>query len=178
MMPWVTLWFEAGLATLMVVLIVYCIKLNKRLSLLRNQNAEFADMMIGLKESSERAEQSVQHLKAAGLSAERSLRSVIDDATAVQAALMRQVSKSSKAFASERIVPQSGKAAPENGASARPDTPKEPRQEKVKRDMLIGEKAAPSENMVAVSPSPERPKTRQEAEETVLQAIRSARVGT
>ena len=179
-MSWVSLLFEAGLATLMVALIVYCIKLNKRLSLLRNQNAEFADMMAGLREASERAEQSVQHFKVAGLLAERSLRSVIEDAAVAQVDLSRLVATSSQVTAPQvpQRQPQQYKAVPAQSASSAADASEGPRREKVQRDMLIGEPPSSSNKQGPVTPPPSRPKTREEAEETVLQAIRSARVGT
>ena len=178
MMSWVSLLFEAGLATLMVALIVYCIKLNKRLSLLRNQNAEFADMMAGLRETSERAEQSVQHLKVAGLLAERSLRSVIEDAAVAQVDLSRLVATSSQVTAPQVPQPQQHKAVPAQSASSAADASEESRREMVQRDMLIGEPPSSSNKQGPATPPPGRPKTREEAEETVLQAIRSARVGT
>ncbi len=161
----------------MVALIVYCIKLNKRLSLLRNQNAEFADMMVGLREASERAEQSVQHLKVAGLLAERSLRSVIEDAAVAQADLSRQVATSSQLTAPQ--VPQQHKAVPVQSVVPAADASEGPRREKIQRDMLIGEPPSSSNKQGSVTPPPPgRPKPRDEAEETVLHAIRSARVGT
>ena len=83
--------FEAGLAILMVALIVYCVKLNKRLASLRSHDAEITNMIAGLQEASERAEQSVQRLKSAGLSAELSLRAAMEDAAAIQADLARRV---------------------------------------------------------------------------------------
>ena len=179
MMSWVTLSFEVGLATLMVALIVYCIKLNKRLSLLRNQNDEFADMIVGLREASERAEQSVQHLKAAGLTAEISLRSVIADAAVAQVDLSRLVAVSSQAAALPVPQPPQRKAEPAQSVSSAAEVPEESRRQKVRRDMLIGEPASPSNKQGSETPPiPVRPKTREEAEETVLQAIRSARVGT
>ena len=178
MMSWVSLLFEAGLATLMVALIVYCIKLNKRLSLLRNQNAEFADMKAGLREASERAEQSVQHLKVAGLSAERSLRSVIEDAAVAQVDLSQLVATSSQLTAPQVPRPQQHKDVPAQSVSSAPDAAEGLRREKIQRDVLFGEPPLSSDKQGSVTPPPGRPKTREEAEETVLQAIRSARVGT
>jgi hypothetical protein len=176
MMSWVSLLFEAGLATLMVALMVYCIKLNRRLSLLRDQNAEFADMMAGFNEASERAEQSVQHLKVAGLSAERSLRSVIEDAAVAQADLSRLVATSSQLAAAPE--PPQRHAAPVQSVTSTADASERPRRENVQRDMLVGEQPLSPDKQGSVTPPPGRPKTREEAEETVLQAIRSARVGT
>jgi hypothetical protein len=181
MMSGVSLLFEAVLATLMVALIVYCIKLNKRLSLLRNQNAEFADMMVGLGEASERAEQSVQHLKAAGLSAERSLRSVIEDAAVAQADLSRLVAASPQVTATQTSQPEQYQTVPSQSVSSAADAFEGPHREKIQRDMLIGEPSLasdkPGDDQGSAPRLPSRPKTREEAEETVLQAIRSARVG-
>jgi hypothetical protein len=182
MMSWVSLLLDAGLATLMVALIVYCIKLNRRLSLLRNQSAEFADMMTGLNEASARAEQSVQHLKAAGLSAEKSLRSVIAEAAVKQADLSRMAASAPQAAAPQAVPTPQQNTAPANRVppveAPRADNPEQPGRAKVQRDILIGDGGAPTETSEPAPPPAVRPKTRQEAEETVLQAIRSARVGT
>lgn len=178
MMSWVSLLFEAVLATLMVALIIYCIKLNRRLSLLRDQNAQFVDMISGLGEASERAEQSVQHLKAAGLSAERSLRSVIADAVVAQADLTRLTATSSQITGSPAAQPQRDNAVLAQSAPTAADASNGPHRETIQRDMLIGEPPLSSDHQVSPTPPPTRPKTREEAEETVLQAIRSARVGT
>ena len=188
MMSWVSFLFEAGLATLMVILIIYCIKLNRRLSLLRSQNADIADMIAGLREASERAEQSVQHLKAAGLSAERSLRSAIEDAAVAQVDLSQLVATSSQITAPQMPQSQPYNTVAAQSLSAAADVPKGllrevdayegARREKIKRDMLIGEPPSSTNRQESATPPPARPKTREEAEETVLQAIRSARVGT
>jgi hypothetical protein len=169
---------EAGLAVLMAVLIVYCIKLNKRLTTLRNQNAEFATMMTGLNEASERAEQAIQLLKATGLSTEKSLRSAIEDASVVQVEVSRLVTSLSQA--TEQTMPRQPQpdVAPAGLSSPKADTPSESRRQKVQRDMLIGDPGSSLGQQKPAAPPPERPKTRKEAEETVLQAIRSARVGT
>ena len=186
MISWVSLLFEAGLATLMVALIFYCIKLNRRLSLLRNHNTEIADMIAGLRDASERAEQSVQRLKAAGISAERSLRSAIEDAAVARDDLARHVAASSQLQSSADQLDSTTSRPAGTSSSApqfqtQPEIPGRPAadfadppgRERVERDMLIGE-PLPSDGPV---PAPERPKTREEAEESVLQAIRSARAG-
>lgn len=177
MMSWVSLLFEAGLAVLMVALIFYCIKLNKRLSVLRSQNADIADMLAGLSEASERAEQSVLHLKSAGLSAEKSLRTVIEEAAVLQRGLARQVSVASGPSAPPAAPPSApdivaAQSVPLNdhAGDGRP-------RDKVERDILTSE-PVPSVADHKTSPPVGRPKTREEAEETVLQAIRSARIGT
>lgn len=178
MMSWVSLTLEAGLAVLMAVLIVYCIKLNKRLTLLRNQNAEFADMMTGLNEASDRAEQSVQHLKATGLSTEKSLRSAIEDAATVKTELSRLVTTLSQVADQANFGSPQTDSSPTQTAAPDANVSTEPRRPKVHRDMLIGDAASAPARQEAEAPPPVRPKTRKEAEDNVLQAIRSARVGT
>lgn len=174
-MSWVSLLFEAVLAVLMVALIIYCIKLNRRLSTLRDQNAEFADMLTGLNEASERAEQAVRHLKSAGLSAEKSLRSVIEDASAVKVDLSRLVARSSRQAAPPAPAGAPEEGGPERPAPSAPPAAQRQNRENVQRDMLMGEPDVPPGGQ---GMPPARPKTREEAEETVLQAIRSARAGT
>lgn len=175
MISWVSILSEAVLATLMVALIIYCIKLNRRLSLLREQNAEFANMMEGLGEASARAEQSVGHLKAAGLTAEKSLRSAIADAAVAQEGLSQLMAKSSQPTEALASQPQQRQAGPAQSESSAADLSEGRQREKIRRDMLIGASSVSSDEQ---GPPPERPKTREEAEETVLQAIRTARVGT
>lgn len=181
MMSWVSLLLEAVLAFLMIALIVYCIRLNRRLTLLRSQNAEFTDMMAGLREASERAEQSVQHLKATGLSVERSLRSAIEDAGRARADLSRLLATASPVAApseaSEQPVRQQGMASAA-AASRRKEPRGEGRRGQVKRDMLLGEPSPASGDTGMARPPAGRPRTREEAEETVLQVIRSARTGS
>lgn len=164
MMSWVSLFFEGVLASLMVALIVYCVKLNRRLTLLRNQDAEMAEMIAGFRDVSDRAEQSAQRLKAAGLAAERSLRAAILEAEAVR----RDLSP----IAMPPVPAETG--SPPDVASdvapvvdfAKAERPAEPRPPK--RDLLMGEQAG--------EPA-KRAETREEAEQAVLHAIRSARSG-
>lgn len=183
MMSFVSLLFEAVLATLMVALIVYCIKLSKRLSLLRNQNAQFADRVAELGGASQHAEQSARTLKAAGLSAEKSLRSTIGDAAVAQEKLSRLVATSSQVTAPQAPRSRQHVAMPAQSISSAANAAAPPPREEFQRDRLIGEPSRSSDKQGDVPgsvppPPPGRPKTRKEAEATVLQAIRSARVGT
>lgn len=160
MMSWVSLLFEGVMACLMVALIIYCVKLNRRLTLLRSQNTEMADMMAGFRDASDRAEQSAQRLKAAGLAAERSLRAAILEAEAVRRDLSPMATPSTPTQAETPLESDSVvdlmKAEP----------PAEPRPPQ--RDMLMGGHTG--------EPA-KRAETREEAEQSVLNAIRSARSG-
>jgi hypothetical protein len=169
MNPWMSLLLEAGMAVLMTALIVYCVKLNRRLSLLRSQDAEIKELIAGFREASERAELSVQRLKAAGLAAERSLRGAMEDAAAMRTELAGLASA-----APTRPPPGAtpGKPTAEDaltGASSAVD-----QAVRAKRDMLMAA-ASPSRERMPAAPAPVRPRTREEAEESVIQAIRSAR---
>lgn len=166
------------MATLMVALIIYCVRLNRRLTLLRDQEAQMAEMITGFREASDRAEQSAQRLKAAGLAAERSLRSAVLEAEAVRRDLAPPVEPSPPAK-SEGASPEAApvvdlaQAGATNGVQSPPQAhvPAEPRPPK--RDMLMGEQSAAP----GPTDTPKRAETREEAEQAVLEAIRSARSG-
>ncbi len=165
MSSWASLLLEGGMAVLMAALIGYCVKLNRHLSLLRNQDSEIRDLIAGLRDASERADVSVQRLKAAGLAAERSLRSAIEEASAKRLELVGLASGATSRPADRA---QEETAAPTRGATSA--APSRPAPEK--RDMLMTATA----QSAAHPPVPAtRPRTREEAEESVIQAIRSAR---
>jgi len=112
---------------------------------------------------------------------------VIDEAAVAREDLSRLVATSSRVAAPQAPQPQRHKAAPTQSVLSAADISDGLRREKVQRDMLIGEPQLSSDErgpergdkQGSVTPQPSgRPKTREEAEETVLQAIRSARVGT
>ena len=175
MIPWLSILFEAGMAALMAALIVYCVKLNRRLTTLRSQDAEINQLIASLRDAAERADVSVQRLKAAGLAAERSLRSAIEDAPAVQARLTRPApaqdavgttAPGARSVAAPSSPVRTGAAAGRGSAPAK----------RAKRDMLMAGEPSPQRGAAAAVPA-ERPTTREEAEETLLQAIRSARGG-
>ena len=82
--------FEGVVAALMVALIVYCIRLERRLAALRQNDAPIRALIGELQSAAERAEAAVGHLKAAGLDAERSLQQAIRTAQAVEDDLVRR----------------------------------------------------------------------------------------
>lgn len=79
--------FEGVLAALMVVLIVYCVKLNRGLVAIRSSDPQINKMISSLVEASDRAEASVAQLKAVGVAQERALRAAIEDAETMCARL-------------------------------------------------------------------------------------------
>lgn len=82
--------FEGIVAALMVAMIVYCIRLDRRLGALRQNDAPIRALIGELQAAAERAEGAVGHLKAAGLDAERSLQQAIRTAQAVEDDLVRR----------------------------------------------------------------------------------------
>lgn len=72
--------FDGALALLMVVLIAYCVKLNRGLSAIRSSDTQINALIARLIESSDRAEASIVQLKAVGVAQERALRAAIADA--------------------------------------------------------------------------------------------------
>lgn len=79
--------FDGVLAVLMILLIVYCVKLNRGLVAIRSSDTQINDLIGRLIEASDRAQASVQQLKAVGVAQERALRTAIADADAARARL-------------------------------------------------------------------------------------------
>ena len=75
-----TFLFEGMMALLMVALIVYCVKLNRGLAGVRGQDEQIKQMIMELNRAADRADASVSRLKAAGLTAEASVRAALQDA--------------------------------------------------------------------------------------------------
>ena len=65
--------FEGIVAALMVALIVYCIRLERRLAALRQNDAPIRALIGELQSAAERAEAAGGHLKAAGRDPARSV---------------------------------------------------------------------------------------------------------
>jgi hypothetical protein len=168
MSPWVSLVLDACMAALMAALIVYCVKLNRRLALLRDQGNEIRELVAGLRDASERAELSVQRLKAAGLAAERSLRAAIEDAARTPTAFAGRPAAAATPPPPERM---DGKP---RASAARAETSAAARSTREKRDMLLAA-ATSADGQVPAPAAQVRPRTREEAEDSVIQAIRSAR---
>ncbi len=178
-MSWLSFLFEAGMASLMVVLIFYCVKLNRRLTQIRSHDTEINELIAGLRDASERADVSVQRLKAAGLSAERSVRAAIEDASVAQTEMSEAAATKSwspqpepenHAVSSDPAVEIARAAGNANALHSRSSRPE--------RDMLMASGEAASGPPKPAKDTEERSQTREEAEEAVLQAIRTARAGT
>ena len=98
-------------------------------------------------------------------------------ASVAQVDLARLLATSAQATAPK--APPQSPAAPVQSVPSPEGAAVEPGHGKIQRDMLMGETTSSSNNQEsATAPPQNRPKTRKEAEETVLQAIRSARVGS
>lgn len=79
-----TLIFEAVFVVLLLVTIVYAVKLNTRISGLRERDSEIREMIKQFHEASDQALDSVRVLKTAGLDADREIKESIDRAEALR----------------------------------------------------------------------------------------------
>jgi len=163
--------FEGIVAALMVALIVYCVRLDRRLAALRENDAPILALITELRAAAERAEASVGHLKAAGLDAERSLQQAIRTAQAVEDDLVRRSRvPTAAAFA---------RAAAETPAPAAPASPAP--QPAAAQPAVTREAARPAAAPTSVARPPAAkppaapPATRSDAERDLLRAIRFAR---
>ncbi len=78
-----TLMFEAVFAVVLLVTIVYAVKLNARISGLRERDSELREMIEQFNVASSQARDSAAALKSAGVDADRQLRASIDRAQAL-----------------------------------------------------------------------------------------------
>ena len=82
--PQLTLVLEIVGAALLVVMIVYAVRLNRRLSTLQEDKAEFERLLISFTDSTSRAETSVARLKASATDAAQSLQESVTRAQALR----------------------------------------------------------------------------------------------
>ncbi|NQU71078.1 MAG: hypothetical protein HQ514_11045 [Rhodospirillales bacterium] len=75
---------EGTVSVLLIAVIVYAIKLNRRILALRSQEGELKDMISQFNDAAIQAEASVGHLKTAGMESERNLRATIERAQAMR----------------------------------------------------------------------------------------------
>jgi hypothetical protein len=152
--------FEGVVAALMVALIVYCVRLERRLAALRQDDAPIRALIGELQAAAARAEAAVSHLKAAGLDAERSLQQAIRTAQAVEDDLVRR----------GRVAP----VPPAAPAVSGPPPALVARQPAARPAVASGPpvRPSPAASPAAAAPSPP---TRAEAERDLLRAIRLAR---
>lgn len=73
-MSWLSLLIEGAVSVLLIVMIGYCVRLNRLLGGLRERDAEIENLLLRFKDASDMAEASGIKLKAAGVEAERSVR--------------------------------------------------------------------------------------------------------
>ena len=76
--------FEGLVAVLLAVTIFFAIKLNRRISLLREREADMLRMIDRFDQAAARAEASASHLKHIGEDTEKSLRTCVDRAQALR----------------------------------------------------------------------------------------------
>ena len=160
-MSYFTIVFEVGLAVLMIVLIIYCVILNKRLAAIRSQDTDIQAMTASFEAASQRAEESVGHIKAAGLAAERSLRVAIEDAEGVKKSISATPGKFMPPVNNMMAAHQESSAqwAPPSGDHSDPQ---------LRDDNNVPDRA---EQPLSADQSPDR----KQAEMAVLNAIRLAR---
>ena len=83
-LPAFTLMFEVVFAVLLLVTIVYAVKLNIRISGLRERDSELREMIEQFNEASNQALDSVRILKSTGVDADRQFKALIDRAQALR----------------------------------------------------------------------------------------------
>lgn len=149
-MPALSIAVDAAMAGLMVALIVYCVKLNRRLAAIRDSDAEIRQMIVELRNAADRADAATNVLKSVGLEAERSLRVQVLRAEAVRDGLGTALN--GRAVAAART------------AERAPAVPVRPAANPFGEDDVY----APASPAAA-------PRTRRDAEDEVLRAIRIAR---
>ena len=82
--PQLSLFLEVIGATLLAVMIVYAIRLNRRLSTLQEDKAEFERLLLSFTDSTSRAETSVARLKASAIDTAQSLQESVTKAQALR----------------------------------------------------------------------------------------------
>ena len=177
-MMWLSLGFESVLAMLMIAMIVYAVKLNRRLVGLRERDAEMQDIITRFVEASDRAEASVARLKAAGLEAERSLRLTIERAEVLRGELATTVQGAqevdrfddpARPAPGAHTLAASDPAPPDRTAKAGPAGDEDSGPPRAVLDFLSRHEA-PAGGEAASGNS-----ERSDAEQDILRAIRSAR---
>jgi hypothetical protein len=175
--------FEGIVAALMVALIVYCIRLERRLAALRQDDAPIRALIGELQAAADRAETAVGHLKAAGLDAERSLQQAIRTAQAVEDDLVRRgriaaAAPAARMSAAESSSPATSASAPAARREAR--IAATARQPAARPEAAAGGMPAkrPASSPPASSTAPQhhgQAASRSDAERDLLRAIRFAR---
>ena len=85
--------FETAVAVLLAVMIIFAIKLNRRLGQMREREAQMRSLIEDFNNAAVRAQDSAANLKAVGNEAERSLRGLVDRAQALRDELMFMIDR-------------------------------------------------------------------------------------
>lgn len=151
--PQLSLFLEIIGATLLVVMIVYAVRLNRRLSTLQEDKAEFERLLLSFTDSTSRAESSVARLKASATDTAQSLQESVTRAQALRDDLSFMVDRADElanrlegAIRDARPEPAARVGAPQSVTSGEkvsaepaevgPDSNEEPGQRKTKSDLL------------------------------------------
>ena len=151
--PQLTLVLEIVGAALLVVMIVYAVRLNRRLSTLQEDKAEFERLLMSFTDSTSRAETSVARLKASATDTAQSLQENVTRAQALRDDLafmvdradelanrlegaIREARPESPARVSAAQVATSGEKVNAEAAQSEPSSQEEPGQRKTKSDLL------------------------------------------
>ena len=151
--PQLTLVLEIVGAALLVVMIVYAVRLNRRLSTLQEDKAEFERLLMSFTDSTSRAETSVARLKASATDTARSLQENVTRAQALRDDLafmvdradelanrlegaIREARPESPARVSAAQAATSGEKVNAEAAQSEPSSQEEPGQRKTKSDLL------------------------------------------
>ncbi|PPR65097.1 MAG: hypothetical protein CFH10_00010 [Alphaproteobacteria bacterium MarineAlpha4_Bin2] len=151
--PQLTLVLEIIGATLLMVMIVYAVRLNRRLSTLQEDKAEFERLLANFTESTSRAETSIARLKISATDTAQSLQESVTRAQALRDDLAFMFDRGDElanrlegAIREARLEPAprtgagqaaaSGKQETSEEAQADPITNEKPGQRKTKSDLL------------------------------------------
>lgn len=159
----VSLLFEGVVAVLLGVMIFYAVKLNRRITGLRNQEAELQGMIAQFNAAVTQADASADKLKSVGGDAERTLRGTIERAQALRDDLMFMIERGSLiADGVESAISATG-----NGAAATAGSPGGSHAPRRRPDPAPG---PPRDNAAGAGP-------RSDAERELLQALRARKAG-
>ena len=151
--PQLTLVLEIVGAALLVVMIVYAVRLNRRLSTLQQDKAEFERLLMSFTDSTSRAETSVARLKASATDTAQSLQESVTRAQALRDDLafmvdradelanrlegaIREARPESPARAAGGQAATSGEKVNAEAVQPEPSSKEEPGQRKTKSDLL------------------------------------------
>lgn len=105
--------FEGAVSGLLIAVIVYAVKLNRRILALRSQEGELKEMIGQFNDAALQAEISAGHLKTAGTDSERNLRATIERAQAMRDDLSFMIERGGNmSDRVDRSIERSRKSAP------------------------------------------------------------------